>query len=105
MADLPAPKKLNRYQQIMERIFFWHYKDGAREVVFERIDMERASQELGIELPKNLGDIPYTFRYRGMLPESIRSKAPEGEDWIIRALTLSLCRYHSSEYHSKQVAC
>ncbi len=93
MADLPAPKKLNRYQQIMERIFFWHYKDGAREVVFERIDMERASQELGIELPKNLGDIPYTFRYRGMLPESIRSKAPEGEDWIIRPSGRSRYRF------------
>src|SRR6266700_1105979 len=93
MADLPAPKKLNRYQQIMERIFFWHYKDGAREVVFERIDMERASQELGIELPKNLGDIPYTFRYRGMLPESIRAKAPEGEDWIIRSFGRSRYRF------------
>jgi hypothetical protein len=62
MADLPATKKLNRYQQIMERIFFWHYKDGDREVAFERTDMERAAQGLGIELPKNLGDIPSNFR-------------------------------------------
>ena len=93
MADLPAPKSLNRYQQIMERIFFWHYKDDDREVVFERIDMERAARELGIELPKNLGDIPYTFRYRGMLPESIRAKAPEGEDWIIRSAGRSRYRF------------
>jgi hypothetical protein len=85
MSDLPAPKKLNRYQQIMDRIFFWHYQEGAHEIVFERADMERAAQELGIDLPKNLGDILYTFRYRGMLPESIRAKAPEGEDWIIRS--------------------
>ena len=93
MADFPAPKKLNRYQQIMERIFFWHYKENAREVVFERSDMERAAQELGIELPKNLGDILYTFRYRGMLPESIRAKAPEGEDWIIQSSGRSRYRF------------
>lgn len=38
MTDLPATKKLNRYQQIMERIFLWHYKEGDREVAFERSD-------------------------------------------------------------------
>ena len=69
MADLSTPKKLNRYQQIIERIFFWHYKDGHREVLFERPDMQRAARELGIELPKNLGDILYSSRYRGSLPE------------------------------------
>ena len=93
MADSPIHKKLNRYQQIMERIFFWHYKDGDREVAFERSDMERAAQELGIDLPKNLGDIPYTFRYRGLLPDSIRAKAPEGEDWIIRSSGRSRYRF------------
>lgn len=93
MAELPAIRKLNRYQQIMEHIFFWHYKDGDREVIFERSDMERAAHGLGIELPKNLGDIPYTFRYRGALPESIRAKAPEGEDWIIRPAGRSRYRF------------
>lgn len=93
MTDLPVPRRLNRYQQIMERIFFRHYKEDAREVVFERTDMERAAQELGINLPKNLGDIPYTFRYRGVLPESIRAKAPEGEDWIIRSFGRSRYRF------------
>jgi len=85
MSDLPVSRSLNRYQQIMERIFFWHYKEGDQEVAFKREDMERAARELGIKLPKNLGDITYTFRYRGMLPESIRAKAPEGRDWIIRS--------------------
>ena len=32
----------------MERIFFWHYQEGASEIVFERADMERAAQELGL---------------------------------------------------------
>ncbi len=85
--------KLNRYQQIMEHIFFQRYKEGDHEVEFERADMERTAQELGINLPKNLGDIPYTFRYRGMLPESVRAKAPEGEDWIIRPAGRSRYRF------------
>src|SRR5947209_7199260 len=84
MTDTKGPHKLNRYQQIMERIFFWHYREGDREVVFDREEMVRAAQELGVNLPKNLGDIPYSFRYRSALPEAIRAKAPQGEDWIIR---------------------
>ncbi len=84
MAEPPDSQRLNRYQQIVERVFFAHYQEGAREVPFEREDMVRAAQEPGISLPKNLGDIPYTFRYRGQLPESIRAKVPAGEDWIIR---------------------
>lgn len=79
-----GPQKLNRYQQIIERIFFWYYREGNHEVIFEREDMVRAAQELLINLPKNLGDIPYSFRYRSTLPDSIRAKAPQGEDWIIR---------------------
>lgn len=93
MTDLPSSQKLNRYQQIIERIFFWHYQDGMREVGFEREDMVHAAQELGISLPKNLGDITYTFRYRGILPDSIRAKAPEGEDWIIRSSGRSRYRF------------
>lgn len=93
MVDSSSPKKPTRYQQIMERIFFWYYRDGDREVSFERTDMERAAQELGIDLPKNLGDITYTFRYRGTLSASIRSKAPDGEDWIIRSSGRSRYRF------------
>ncbi|MCY2951836.1 MAG: endonuclease [Planctomycetota bacterium] len=73
----------NRYVQIIERIFAQHYKSGARRVDFTREEIERAAADLAIKLPKNLGDLIYTFRYRAALPESIRSKAPTGEDWII----------------------
>lgn len=74
----------NRYAQIIESIFFNHYTEGATEVCFERREIETVAQELGINLPKNLGDIVYSFRYRVALPESIRSKATEGKHWIIR---------------------
>ena len=39
---------------------------------------------LGIQLPKNLGDIVYSFRYRTQLPITIIKTAPEGYKWIIR---------------------
>jgi hypothetical protein len=96
-AQLLPPQQLSCYQQIMERIFFWHYKEGDREVEFERDEMVRAAQELGIKLPKNLGDIPYTFRYRRMLPKSILDKAPEGEDWIIQPAGRSRYRFVASK--------
>ena len=93
MADATNSPKPNRYQQIIERIFFSHYKEGDREVFFEREEMISAAQALEIKLPKNLGDIPYSFRYRSSLPESIRAKAPVGEDWIIRSAGRSRYRF------------
>jgi hypothetical protein len=78
------PRKLNRYAQIIERIFFAHYEEGATEVWFEREEIVQAAEELGIKLPKNLGDIVYSFRYRVSLPQSIRDLAAEGKEWIIR---------------------
>ncbi len=74
----------NRYAQIIEKIFFKHFKEGATEAVFEREDIVRVARELKIKLPKNLGDVLYSFRYRVNLPEAIRTKAPEGREWIIQ---------------------
>jgi hypothetical protein len=74
----------NRYEQIIERIFAEKFVAGASEVAFTRDDIVTAAQALDVKLPKNLGDVIYSFRYRVALPESIRSKAPEGCDWIIR---------------------
>ncbi len=82
--DSSQSRKLNRYQKLLEHIFFSKYEDGASEVVFEREELEHAAEELGIKLPKNLGDVIYSFRYRTALPLSIREKAPEGNEWIIR---------------------
>ncbi len=84
-----------RYSQIIERVFFNYYTEGAREIQFKRRDIEHVAAELGIELPKNLGDVVYSFRYRAALPESIRAKAPEGEVWIIRSSGRALYRFVS----------
>jgi len=76
--------KLNRYSKIIERIFMEKYKDGMTELNFSREDIVRVANKIGIKLPKNLGDVIYSFRYRAELPESIRAKAPNGYEWIIR---------------------
>jgi hypothetical protein len=76
--------KGNRYTRIIAEIFSLRYKKGAREVPFKRQDIERIAKKLGVSLPKNLGDVLYSFRYRAPLPESIREKAPAGTEWIIR---------------------
>lgn len=78
---MPKP---NRYSQIIEAIFFKHYKKGLREISFHRTEIEETAKKLEIQLPKNLGDLLYSFRYRSALPESVTSKAPTDFEWVIR---------------------
>jgi len=74
----------NRYSRIIEKIFLQRHRKGARRVPFDRDDIERAAQDLGIRLPKNIGDVIYSFRFRAELPESVKNRAPKGRSWIIR---------------------
>lgn len=74
----------NRYAVIIKAIFQAKYQSGQREVVFTREDIRTAASNLNIELPRNLGDLVYSFRYRQDLPSSIRRQAPPGDTWIIR---------------------
>lgn len=74
----------NRYSAIIERLFLTKFRPGMNEVEFKREEIERVAKQLRIKLPKNLGDLIYSFRYRTPLPESVRSKAGKGKAWIIR---------------------
>lgn len=76
--------KPNRYTRLLELVFLAHYQSGDTKVCFERAELSSAASKLKVKLPKNLGDLVYSFRYRAPLPESIRSKAPSGREWIIR---------------------
>jgi len=76
-------KAKNRYVRLIEKIFLSVYKPGAEEMDFHRQDIERFARELQIDLPKNLGDLIYSFRYRVPLPETIRNKVPKGKHWVI----------------------
>ncbi|NOT55914.1 MAG: endonuclease [Deltaproteobacteria bacterium] len=78
------PKESNRYARLIEKIFERAYTKGAREVAFRREDLITTAAQLGIALPKNLGDVVYSFRYRAALPEAVRKRAPRGLEWVIR---------------------
>ncbi len=82
--------KANRYSQIIESIFLKSYKKGITEIPFTRDEIVTTASKLKIQLPKNLGDILYSFRYRAALPASIIKKAPEGFEWIIRPVGRAL---------------
>ncbi len=77
-------KQPNRYSRLIEAIFSKYFHRGVSEIVFAREEIEKVAKELGILLPKNLGDILYTFRYRSNLPDSITTTAPDGFEWMIR---------------------
>ncbi len=79
-----AARGPNRYTRIMSRIFETRFAPGATEVPFSREDIAEAARALDIKLPKNVGDVLYSFRFRTELPESIVEKAPTGKVWIIR---------------------
>lgn len=73
----------NRYMAIIARIFASHHIEGKTEFTFTRAEFEEAARGLHIVLPKNVGDIIYSFRYRTNLPDSIVSTAAPGLEWII----------------------
>ena len=71
------------YVKLIKQMFLDNYKEGDTEVPFQREHLVTASKELGIPVPKNLGDVVYSFRYRNEMPEVITSTAPEGKEWLI----------------------
>lgn len=78
-----ASKKANRYSALIEHVFVAAYKAGSKKVTFDREELETAAAELEIKLPKNLGDIVYSFKYRNALPEAIRKTSPSDREWVI----------------------
>ncbi len=76
----------NRYLQLVEKIFFGKYTKGATEIPFLRSDLENSAKELGMDLPKNLGDVIYAVRYRIEFPKKILKTQPKGMEWIIEGV-------------------
>lgn len=73
----------NRYKRLIERIFLDRYSSEATSFEFRREDITAAAADLGIQLPKNLGDVVYSLRYRAAMPEAILQTQPEGREWVI----------------------
>ncbi|MGR5325933.1 hypothetical protein ACP3VW_19255 [Vibrio sp. DNB22_17_1] len=74
---------MNKYDRVIERVFFNNYSEMSSIVAFGRDELAQACDDLHIPRIKNLGDVPYSYRFRKELPESIKDKAPVGADWII----------------------
>lgn len=92
----PGPES-NRYKALVEHIFFdtehGAYVPGKTDLPFAREDLERAASALGLKLPKNLGDVIYSIRYRVPMPERILATQPEGMEWIVEGAGRSLYRF------------
>lgn len=78
-----APKRKGTYTRIIEKIFLDRYREDATEIPFERADIPDAAVALGLPVPKNLGDVVYSKRFRQPMPQSVLDTQPEGLEWII----------------------
>lgn len=74
---------MSKYDQIIEKAFFDNYKKGSKRVSFTREELADASDVLGFARIKNLGDIPYSYRFRKELPASIKNTIKAPKEWII----------------------
>ena len=73
----------NRYKALIEKVFFNLYEPDSTEIPFDRTELESVATASNVDLPKNLGDVVYSVRYRTAMPESILATQPEGMEWII----------------------
>ncbi|CAN5370857.1 hypothetical protein BH09SUM1_BH09SUM1_01930 [soil metagenome] len=76
-------KDANVYTRLIEEIFRNNFRKGESSFTFLRAELEAAAEKLGVKLPKNLGDVLYSFRYRSDFPESIRSLCPADREWAL----------------------
>jgi len=78
-----SQQRSSKYAQLIIHVFREHYQPGDHVVAFERDELVSGAATLGIDLPKNLGDVVYSFRYRRAMPEEIAKYAPDGMVWDI----------------------
>ncbi len=71
------------YDALIGRMFRNHYQPGLTTFEFDRAEIESVAAELNVRLPKNLGDLIYSFRYRKNLPLEIVETESENRQWII----------------------
>ncbi len=83
MAKKSGENSQSRYKALVEKVFFDRYKSGERRIEFEREDLITAAGELNIRLPKNIGDVVYSIRYRTPMPDGILKIQQKGLEWII----------------------
>jgi hypothetical protein len=83
----------NRYGRLIEALFKKHYRQNLLEFEFERDEIIELAAELAIDLPKNIGDVIYSFRYRVELPHTIKRTAKKGMEWVIEGVGKASYRF------------
>ncbi|WP_026332987.1 hypothetical protein [Thioalkalivibrio sp. ALE20] len=76
-------QKTGRYDALIEKIFFDHYKPEDNDFTFYRSEVICAAEALDVSLPRNIGDLFYSYRFRKPLPDRIIKTQPEGMEWVI----------------------
>jgi hypothetical protein len=74
----------NAYQRIIARLFRQKRIASETTIPFERVELIAVAKALKVNLPKNLGDVIYSMRYRSGMPKEVAVTAPLGQEWIIR---------------------
>lgn len=74
---------MSKYEQVIEWVFRKNFNPDDVRVRFTRDELVEAHDALGLPRTKNIGDIPYSFRFRRELPSSILETAPQDSEWII----------------------
>jgi hypothetical protein len=72
----------NRYKQLLDSSF-GNFAEGDIEVEFTREQIVSAAEAIDVVLPKNLGDVVYSIRYRTPMPKRVLETQPEGLEWVI----------------------
>ena len=99
MSRSPSPSKRpsvgqqNRYRSLIDKIFFDRYTPGSMSIDFERDDIKQAARDLDVELPDNLGDVIYSFRFRTTLSDKMLATQPMGMEWRIELAGRGLYRF------------
>lgn len=92
--EKPQGKPKSRlYAQLIERIFMNRWRPGLEAIEFHRSEIEDTAKDLGVKLPRNLGDLLYSYRFRRKLPDAICEVAPVGREWIIELAGGSIYRF------------
>jgi len=91
-------RNTNRYTAIIENIFHDKYKENSTEFTFNRDEITETAKMLGLEPPKNIGDLVYSFRYRSELPDTIKEKANAGFEWIIEGAGKAIYRFKQVKF-------
>lgn len=81
------------YSALIAEIFRRHYRKKVMEFEFSREEIIQVAQTLGLALPKNVGDVLYSFKFRKDLPESIRATERHGLEWCIESAGRAVYRF------------